>query len=91
VDFERNKRHHVCAEVQYETINGNVHSDICFFTDMSAARAEEVRKLLHSALDEWLNQNYDTIKKTKHTGWFVVGKSELCANVLDEYGIPFQE
>lgn len=89
--FEKLEAHHICAEIQYETPSGNVHSDICFSTEMSPEEAEEYRKFLHTSLDEWLNQRYIAVGATKHTGHFVVGISDFTKDVLTEYGIPFQE
>ena len=89
--FQKLEERHICAEVQYEKPVGYVHSDICFNTDMSEAEAEEYRKFLHDALDEWLNQDYGAVGATKHTGHFVVGISDFTKDVLTEYGIPFQE
>lgn len=77
-------KYHVCAEVQYENADGNVHSDICFNHDVTALQMAAQRTLLHAALDEWLN-------KGNYTGWFVVGKTELIKDVLDEYDVVFQE
>lgn len=89
--FEKLEAHHICAEIQYEKPVGYVHSDICFNTDMSESEAEEYRKFLHTSLDEWLNQDYGAVGATKHTGHFIVGIVDFAKDVLDEYGIPFQE
>lgn len=63
---------HVCAEIQYESPNGNVHSDLCMENkseDFSANVDQggiSWRDMLHDNLDEWLD-------KSNGTGWFVVG------------------
>lgn len=56
---------HICCEIQY----GGIHSDLCG-TDV---RDPEWREVLHSALDEWLNNS-------NGDGCFYVG------NVLDMVG-----
>lgn len=89
--FQKLEERHICAEIQYEKPVGYVHSDICFNTDMSESEAEEYRKFLHDALDEWLNQDYGAVGATKHTGYFVVGAVQLTKDILEEYDIPFQE
>ncbi len=51
------------GEIQYETNNGNVHSDICFNCNPDTedkAYSVEHRKFLHACLDEWLNQSNGT-------------------------------
>lgn len=53
-----------CGEIQYETKNGNVHSDICWHSD--AEPYENYRNFLHNCLDEWLN-------KSNGTGAFWIG------------------
>lgn len=66
-----------CGEIQYETPEGNVHSDICFRCgpnhDSSHHLLDEGkmshREFLHMALDEWLN-------KSEGTGAFWVGDPE---------------
>ena len=58
-----------CGEIQYETNNGNVHSDICFNcnpSNDSRALTADYRQFLHECLDEWLN-------KSNGTGAFWVG------------------
>ena len=49
--YDREKDH-VCAEVQYMTKDGMVHSDLCFSSPVS----KENRELLHAALDELLDK-----------------------------------
>lgn len=61
-----------CAEIQYETSEGGVHSDLCHNCNPSAEVrevTEEFRQVLHRALDEWLN-------KSNGTGAFWVGDPE---------------
>lgn len=53
-----------CGEIQYETPEGNVHSDICWH-DPAQPHAN-YREFLHKCLDEWLN-------KAGGTGAFWVG------------------
>lgn len=58
-----------CGEIQYETNEGNVHSDICWNCNPDSdtkPMSEEYREFLHKALDEWLN-------KSNGTGGFWVG------------------
>lgn len=57
---------HICAEIQYETEQGNVHSDLC---TEGPVWSFEWRQLLHTALDEWLD-------KSDGTGHFTVGNLE---------------
>lgn len=66
---------HVCAEIQYESPNGNVHSDLCmereagpedFSLNVDQGAGQTWRQFLHANLDEWLD-------KSNGTGWFVVG------------------
>jgi hypothetical protein len=57
---------HICAEIQYETPRGNVHSDLC---TEGPVCSNGWRQLLHSALDEWLD-------KSDGTGHFTVGNLE---------------
>lgn len=56
------------GEIQYETNDGNVHSDICFRcgADDEKELTLEHRQFLHDCLDEWLN-------KSKGTGAFWIG------------------
>lgn len=53
---------HICAEIQYDSEIGTVHSNLCG----DDTNDKEWGKLLHEALDEWLN-------KSNGTGHFVVG------------------
>lgn len=58
-----------CGEIQYETTEGDVHSDICFNCNPSnddRQITENYRQFLHDCLDEWLN-------KSGGTGGFWVG------------------
>lgn len=62
-----------CGEIQYESPEGNVHSDICFNCNPSnddRALTENYRKFVHECLDEWLS-------KSKGTGFFYL------ANIKD--------
>lgn len=56
-----------CGEIQYETENGNVHSDICKHDKYPISN--EYRQFLHNCLDEWLN-------KSEGTGAFWIGDYE---------------
>jgi hypothetical protein len=52
-----------CGEIQYETPEGNVHSDICFNCNPSndaRTLTENYRKFVHECLDEWLNKSNGT-------------------------------
>ena len=69
------------GEIQYETNNGNGHSDICFNCNPDAETKEysvEHRKFLHACLDEWLNQS-------NGTGAFWVGDPEYFASWENDY------
>jgi len=54
-----------CGEIEYESENGRVHSDVCWH-DYSKEPDEGHRELLHRYLDEWLDH-------AKGTGYFWVG------------------
>lgn len=61
-----------CAEIQYETDDGNVHSDICFNCNPNTEDkplTDQHREFLHKCLDEWLN-------KSNGTGGFWIGDPE---------------
>jgi hypothetical protein len=58
-----------CGEIQYETNDGGVHSDICYNCNPSnddRVLTKSYREYLHESLDEWLN-------KSSGTGYFWVG------------------
>ena len=58
---------HICAEVFYESPEGNVHSDLCIEDISGNFHIDtDYRKFLHDNLDEWLNNS-------NGTGHFVVG------------------
>lgn len=59
--------HDFCGEIEYEGEDGLVHSDICWHESHNEPD-EEYRKMLHAALDEWLD-------KAKSTGYFWVGNA----------------
>jgi hypothetical protein len=66
---------HVCAEVQYETPEGNCHSDLCmdrdgndFSLNVDQGAGITWRQFLHQALDEWLD-------RSNGTGYFTVGNA----------------
>lgn len=56
--------HQVCSEIQYETPEGVIHSDLC--PGPVDKMDEETKKTLHNALDEWL-------EKSNGTGFFYIG------------------
>lgn len=58
-----------CGEIQYETPEGNVHSDICFHSAYFDYITDDYREFLHKCLDEWLN-------KSNGTGGFWIGDPE---------------
>jgi len=65
-----------CGEIQYETPEGNVHSDICFNcnpSNDSRIITDTYREFLHNCLNEWLD-------KSKGTGAFWVGNPEYFAS-----------
>lgn len=70
-----------CGEIQYgDESTGWVHSDICFNCGPRAEDEElgpEVRKILHEALDEWLD-------KSKGSGAFWVGDQNYMLNLFKE-------
>ena len=57
-----------CSEIQYETDDGNVHSDTCHACAMpdGAPLGDKHRAFYHALLDEWLD-------KSNGTGMFWVG------------------
>ena len=58
---------HICAEIQYDTPDGGVHSDICAFMPYGFRPfSQEYRDFLHANLDEWLD-------KSNGTGLFYIG------------------
>ena len=61
---------HICCEIQYD----GIHSDLCG----SNLSDPEWRKVVHSALDEWLD-------KSNGDGCFYVGNIlEMVSDLLDE-------
>jgi len=61
-----------CAEIAYDSLDGGVHSDLCWQCGPNAEAApvtDEYRKLLHDCLDEWLN-------RSNGSGAFWVGDPE---------------
>lgn len=64
---------HICAGIEYETRDTLVSSDLCFDSDivLNATREDRVakkhRKVLHDALDEWLD-------RSEGSGLFFVGE-----------------
>lgn len=62
-------KRHICAEIEYDTKDGRVHSDICGFNTAD----KDWRETLHTALDEWLD-------KSNGTGVFYVGNQNLGDN-----------
>jgi hypothetical protein len=65
-----------CGEIQYETKNGTVHSDICNHDGDPITSG--YRKFLHDCLDEWLTQS-------EGTGFFWVGnKNDVINNFKEE-------
>ena len=61
---------HIFAEIQYETPDGNVHSDLCNCAILTGDPTEAWESLLHTALDEWLT-------KSGGTGIFYVGDPDV--------------
>lgn len=51
-----------CAEIQYETDEGMIHSDICYGCEDGNPRimSDESRQFYHDCLDEWLNNSGGT-------------------------------
>lgn len=60
---------HIHAEIQYETEDGNVHSDLCAEGE-APENNMKWRKLLHDCLDEWLYTS-------NGTGIFYVGDPDV--------------
>jgi hypothetical protein len=78
----------VCGEIQYETPEGYIHSDICMIHDgeynpsddyrkFVHDRLDNYRKFLHDCLDEWLNES-------NGTGMFWIGNPEFAVNEFKE-------
>ena len=61
--------HDFCGEIEYESQDGLVHSDICWHTDKPTPLHENYIKFLHDCLDEWLT-------KSNGTGAFWIGDPE---------------
>jgi len=57
---------HTCAEIQYASKFGLVHSDICATMQEDGSFTEKARAFLHANLDEWLD-------KSGGTGFFYIG------------------
>lgn len=64
----------VCGEIEYETADGGVHSDICIVHNGDYRVAPETRQFLHACLDEWLDNS-------RGTGMFWVGDPVVRAAV----------
>ena len=61
---------HICCEIQYD----GIHSDLCG----SNLSDPEWRKVVHSALDEWMD-------KSNGSGCFYIGNIlEMVSDLLDE-------
>jgi len=60
-----------CGEIQYESENGNVHSNICFDcrNEQNIELSDDYRAFLHKCLNEWLDNS-------NGTGYFWVGNEE---------------
>jgi hypothetical protein len=47
-----------CGQIQYDGVNGGVHSDICWNHEkLDIEMTEDARQLMHDCLDEWLNNS----------------------------------
>ncbi len=69
----------VHAEIEYIDVRGDrIHSDICPPQCRFDRIDSEYRKLLHSALDEWLN-------KSNGTGYFYIA-NESAVELLNHIG-----
>lgn len=67
-------KNHICSEIQYETNDGMIHSDLCG----SDPSNQEWREFLHDCLNEWLDNS-------NGTGCFYVGNVlEMVSDLLDE-------
>lgn len=47
----------VCGEIEYDTPEGGIHSDICLVHDGEYRVPPDVRAFLHGCLDEWLDNS----------------------------------
>ena len=56
----------VCGEIEYDTPEGVVHSDICIVHDGPYRVPPDTRAFLHACLDEWLD-------KSRGSGLFWIG------------------
>lgn len=62
----------VCGEIEYDTPEGGVHSDICLVHDGPYRVTPDTRAFLHACLDEWLD-------KSRGSGMFWLGDPEVRA------------
>ena len=69
----------VCGEIQYETEEGMIHSDICMIHDRKYVVDQDYREFLHSCLDEWLD-------KSNGTGMFWIGDPKFAVENFREEG-----
>lgn len=74
---EQQKPMHFCAEISYETPEGNVHSDICFSCTEDIPMEDNYRKFIHKCLDEWLD-------KSNGTGAFWLAGGEYWDSIREE-------
>ena len=63
--------HHICGEIQYDSSEGLVHSDICYNVGamVKIADATNYRRFLHANLDEWLD-------RSDGSGFFYIGNTD---------------
>lgn len=61
-----------CGGIEYQTKDGNLHSDICYRCDGENDKelTEDYKDFLHNCLEEWLNNS-------NGTGIFWVGNPEV--------------
>ena len=78
-------KHNVHGEIQYETAEGNVGSDICFRSKSWAENIADprVRKFLHESLDEWLDES-------NGTGFFYLG-TDIYAAMAEQRGTAWSK
>lgn len=66
----------VCGEIEYDTHEGGVHSDICLVHDGPYRVTPDTRAFLHACLDEWLDNS-------RGSGMFWLGDPEVRASTVD--------
>ena len=71
-----------CGEIQYDTTEGMVHSDICWH-NADKQITPEYRKFLHECLDEWLDKIH-AAPEDNHLNAFWLGDPQYFNNFNSE-------